>query len=129
MQLVKTYLRSVQSLNNKAINEALNNLLIDEEDYQVMILNVIYIQITLFLLNLFFSRVYEHLLMHLITLTQSHLPKNLKNMNSLNSGVLLLICTKETIDGSKVLNYAKKIDYTKYDCFIRYYCRINVIIL
>jgi len=34
LQLVKPYLRSVQSLNNKAINEALNNLLIDEEDYQ-----------------------------------------------------------------------------------------------
>lgn len=34
LQLVKAYLRSVQSLNNKAINEALNGLLIDEEDYQ-----------------------------------------------------------------------------------------------
>ncbi|CAG0919676.1 unnamed protein product [Notodromas monacha] len=34
LQLVKPYLRGVQSLNNKAINEALNNLLIDEEDYQ-----------------------------------------------------------------------------------------------
>ncbi|KAK6640730.1 hypothetical protein RUM44_012427 [Polyplax serrata] len=34
LQLVKPYLRSVQSLNNKAINEALNQLLIDEEDYQ-----------------------------------------------------------------------------------------------
>lgn len=33
LQLVKPYLRSVQSLNNKAINEALNNLLIEEEDY------------------------------------------------------------------------------------------------
>ena len=33
MPLVKAYLRSVQSLNNKAINEALNGLLIDEEDY------------------------------------------------------------------------------------------------
>ncbi|EEB11299.1 clathrin heavy chain, putative [Pediculus humanus corporis] len=33
LQLVKPYLRSVQSLNNKAINEALNQLLIDEEDY------------------------------------------------------------------------------------------------
>ena len=32
--LVKPYLRSVQNLNNKSINEALNNLLIDEEDYQ-----------------------------------------------------------------------------------------------
>jgi len=31
----------VQSLNNKAINEALNNLLIDEEDYQVIILAII----------------------------------------------------------------------------------------
>lgn len=35
LQLVKAYLRSVQSLNNKAVNEALNSLLIDEEDYQV----------------------------------------------------------------------------------------------
>ncbi|XP_037935596.1 clathrin heavy chain isoform X2 [Teleopsis dalmanni] len=34
LQLVKPYLRSVQSLNNKAINEALNGLLIEEEDYQ-----------------------------------------------------------------------------------------------
>ena len=33
--LVKPYLRSVQNLNNKAINEALNQLLIEEEDYQV----------------------------------------------------------------------------------------------
>ncbi|CAO4370286.1 unnamed protein product [Caenorhabditis nigoni] len=31
--LVKPYLRQVQSLNNKAINEALNQLLIDEEDH------------------------------------------------------------------------------------------------
>ncbi|KAL5283426.1 CLTC family protein [Megaselia abdita] len=34
LQLVKPYLRSVQSLNNKSINEALNGLLIEEEDYQ-----------------------------------------------------------------------------------------------
>merc|ERR1712038_1643998 len=33
-QLVKPYLRSVQNLNNKAVNEALNGLLIAEEDYQ-----------------------------------------------------------------------------------------------
>ena len=33
MELVKPYLRSVQNLNNKAVNEALNNLLINEEDY------------------------------------------------------------------------------------------------
>eukprot|EP00918_Siedleckia_nematoides_P052760 GHVU01115232.1.p1 GENE.GHVU01115232.1~~GHVU01115232.1.p1 ORF type:complete len:1420 (+),score=245.63 GHVU01115232.1:120-4379(+) len=32
--IVKPYLRAVQNHNNKAINEALNNLLIDEEDYQ-----------------------------------------------------------------------------------------------
>lgn len=32
--LVKPYLRAVQNINNKAINEALNNLLIEEEDYQ-----------------------------------------------------------------------------------------------
>lgn len=34
LPLVKPYLRSVQSLNNKAINEALNGLLIEEEDFQ-----------------------------------------------------------------------------------------------
>ena len=33
MELVKPYLRSVQNLNNKAVNEALNGLLITEEDY------------------------------------------------------------------------------------------------
>eukprot|EP00111_Clytia_hemisphaerica_P010235 TCONS_00029917-protein len=33
LMLVKPYLRSVQNHNNKAINEALNNLLIEEEDY------------------------------------------------------------------------------------------------
>jgi len=33
LEMVKPYLRSVQNLNNKAINEALNGLLIDEEDY------------------------------------------------------------------------------------------------
>ncbi|KAK2163986.1 hypothetical protein LSH36_71g06004 [Paralvinella palmiformis] len=32
--LVKPYLRAVQNHNNKAINEALNNLLIEEEDFQ-----------------------------------------------------------------------------------------------
>jgi clathrin heavy chain len=32
--LVKPYLRAVQNINNKAVNEALNNLLIEEEDYQ-----------------------------------------------------------------------------------------------
>uniref|UniRef100_A0A8C9T5J3 Clathrin heavy chain like 1 n=2 Tax=Scleropages formosus TaxID=113540 RepID=A0A8C9T5J3_SCLFO len=34
LQLVKPYLRSVQSHNNKAVNEALNNLLTEEEDFQ-----------------------------------------------------------------------------------------------
>ncbi|CAL8108322.1 unnamed protein product [Orchesella dallaii] len=33
LQFVKPYLRGVQSLNNKAINEALHSLLIEEEDY------------------------------------------------------------------------------------------------
>lgn len=33
LPLVKPYLRSVQNLNNKAINEALNDLLIEEEDF------------------------------------------------------------------------------------------------
>lgn len=34
--MVKTYLRSVQSLNNKAINEALNDLFIEEEDFTAL---------------------------------------------------------------------------------------------
>ena len=34
LPLVKPYLRTVQNNNNKSINEALNNLLIEEEDYQ-----------------------------------------------------------------------------------------------
>ena len=34
--MVKPYLRSVQKNNNKALNEALNNLFIEEEDYQVI---------------------------------------------------------------------------------------------
>ncbi|XP_064613510.1 clathrin heavy chain 1 [Liolophura sinensis] len=34
ISLVKPYLRAVQKNNNKAINEALNSLLIEEEDYQ-----------------------------------------------------------------------------------------------
>ncbi|XP_076126184.1 clathrin heavy chain 1 [Alosa pseudoharengus] len=34
LQLVKPYLRSVQNQNNKAVNEALNLLLTQEEDYQ-----------------------------------------------------------------------------------------------
>ncbi|XP_044051019.1 clathrin heavy chain 1 isoform X3 [Siniperca chuatsi] len=34
LKLVKPYLRSVQNHNNKSINEALNNLLTEEEDYQ-----------------------------------------------------------------------------------------------
>ncbi|ROI64768.1 Clathrin heavy chain 1 [Anabarilius grahami] len=34
LRLVKPYLRSVQIHNNRAVNEALNNLLTEEEDYQ-----------------------------------------------------------------------------------------------
>ncbi len=30
---MKPYLRSVQNLNNKAVNEAVNGLLVNEEDY------------------------------------------------------------------------------------------------
>uniref|UniRef100_A0A672LGN0 Clathrin heavy chain n=1 Tax=Sinocyclocheilus grahami TaxID=75366 RepID=A0A672LGN0_SINGR len=36
LSLVKPYLRSVQNHNNKAVNEALNNLFITEEDYQAL---------------------------------------------------------------------------------------------
>lgn len=35
LPLVKPYLRSVQNHNNKSVNEALNNLFINEEDYAV----------------------------------------------------------------------------------------------
>ena len=33
MQLVKPYLRAVQKLNNKTVNEALNEMFIEDEDY------------------------------------------------------------------------------------------------
>lgn len=36
LALVKSYLHNVQRHNNKAINEALNNLLIEEEDYEAL---------------------------------------------------------------------------------------------
>ena len=36
LSLVKPYLRSVQNHNNKSINEALNSLIIDEEDYNAL---------------------------------------------------------------------------------------------
>ncbi|XP_017492550.1 PREDICTED: clathrin heavy chain-like [Rhagoletis zephyria] len=36
LAFVKTYLRSVQSSNNKAINEALNDLFIEEEDFTAL---------------------------------------------------------------------------------------------
>lgn len=37
LKLVKPYLRSVQNHNNKSVNEALNNLLTEEEDYEVCV--------------------------------------------------------------------------------------------
>lgn len=40
LKLVKPYLRSVQNHNNKSVNEALNNLLTEEEDYQVCVTDV-----------------------------------------------------------------------------------------
>lgn len=40
LKLVKPYLRSVQNHNNKSVNEALNNLLTEEEDYQVCVTGV-----------------------------------------------------------------------------------------
>lgn len=36
LPLVKPYLRSVQTLNNKAVNEALNDLLIEEDDFNAL---------------------------------------------------------------------------------------------
>ena len=40
LPLVKPYLRSVQTHNNMPVNEALNNLFITEEDYQVCVLGL-----------------------------------------------------------------------------------------
>lgn len=40
LKLVKPYLRSVQNHNNKSVNEALNNLLTEEEDYQVCVTDI-----------------------------------------------------------------------------------------
>ena len=35
LALVKPYLRASQGINNKAVNEALSDLFIEEEDHQV----------------------------------------------------------------------------------------------
>ena len=49
LEMVKPYLRSVQNLNNKAINEALNGLLIDEEDYLVCFCYYLFIYLVFYL--------------------------------------------------------------------------------
>lgn len=36
LHLVKPYLRQVQNLNNKALNECLNQMFIEEEDYEAL---------------------------------------------------------------------------------------------
>lgn len=36
LALVKNYLRASQGINNKAVNEALSELFIEEEDHQVI---------------------------------------------------------------------------------------------
>ena len=43
LALVKPYLRAVQGTNNKSVNEALSDLFIEEEDYDVSIKYIIYI--------------------------------------------------------------------------------------
>lgn len=50
LPLVKPYLRSVQNHNNKSVNEALNNLFITEEDYQVSLTDI-----TMFLFFVFLN--------------------------------------------------------------------------
>lgn len=83
LEMVKPYLRSVQNLNNKAINEALNSLLIDEEDYQVthQISLVTTSCLLVFFLVTKLPRVSVRPLMLSTTLTQSSWHSGLKSTN------------------------------------------------
>ena len=67
MALVKPYLRAVQGNNNKAVNEALADLFIEEEDYEVNIL----IPLIRFNPKVYLFRLFECQLMLMTVLTRS----------------------------------------------------------
>ena len=87
--LVKSYLRAVQGTNNKAVNEALADLFIEEEDYQVRIQD----RINFFLRH--FHRPWGRQSMLTIALMPSVLLSDSKNTNFSNSDVSLPIFTNK----------------------------------
>ena len=127
MALVKPYLRAVQGNNNKAVNEALADLFIEEEDYEVNIL----IPLIRFNPKVYLFRLFECQLMLMTVLTRSDFRSDSKNMNYSNSEELPPIYTNETtgnithvineleltrwtiIDGNNLLNCVKRMICSK----------------
>ncbi|CAF2154837.1 unnamed protein product [Rotaria magnacalcarata] len=87
LSLVKPYLRSVQNINSKGINEAFNNFLIEEEDYQGLKNS---------------SDAYDNF-------DNISLAQRLKKHELIEfRRIVLHIFIKTIIDGNKLLNYVKK---------------------
>ena len=87
LALVKPYLRASQGINNKAVNEALSDLFIEEEDHQVS---------PYLLAKLTEIRLSELPSIPMMPLMLLALLFDLKSSNSSNSDVLLLIFTRRT---------------------------------
>lgn len=126
MPLVKPYLRSVQNHNNKAVNEALNNLFITEEDYQVDIKCTILDPACNFRSNLlvgsyaicclfvvFSHRLCAHPSMPTITSTTYLWLRAWRSTNSLSSGESPPTCSKATTAGSRAWSSARKTNSTR----------------
>ncbi|CAF2027813.1 unnamed protein product [Rotaria magnacalcarata] len=87
LSLVKPYLRSVQNINSKGINEAFNNFLIEEVDYQGLKNS---------------SDAYDNF-------DNISLAQRLKKHELIEfRRIVLHIFIKTIIDGNKLLNYVKK---------------------
>lgn len=120
LALVKNYLRASQGINNKAVNEALSELFIEEEDHQV---------ITDFCQDESYKkiRLFEHQSTHTMPLTPSGLHSDLKSTSSSSSDALQHISTRRTTgkfrynklisilnsDGNNLSSFAKRTIFSR----------------
>lgn len=146
MSLVKPYLRSVQNHNNKSVNEALNNLFIIEEDYQVgglehvllsLLLLYTYPEIKIVITGLVLKvvsppglvlsyRLCVHPSTPMTTLITYLWPRAWRSMSSLSSGELLHTFSKATTAGSKVWSSARRTNSTRF-LSTRQLCYVNIL--
>lgn len=91
LPLVKPYLRQVQTQNNKSVNEALNQVLIDEEDYTGLRSSI---------------DAYDNF--DNITLAQQLEKHELLEFRRISAYLY-----RETIGGNKALSYARRTNCTK----------------